>query len=161
MRLKITGDGTAKGTKLVDSDTGDEVEGVVKIKWSIPLGLSGKIKIELDDVDFDISNSNPTAVNSSPPPQIAPSGPSSGSSGPSPSGSPHYSYGYNPCGGASPSYTPSSNPNDPNYDPSAPLPDPNMPPDMMDDFKDCQHDWVNASFTGLRYVCKYCNVEKN
>ena len=35
IRLKITSDGTPTGTKVIDSKTGEEVEGIRSVEWSI------------------------------------------------------------------------------------------------------------------------------
>ena len=35
MRIKILSDGTPAGTKVVDTETGEVLEGVVSIKWSV------------------------------------------------------------------------------------------------------------------------------
>lgn len=35
MRLKIVSDGTPVGTKVIDTETGEVLEGVVAIKWSV------------------------------------------------------------------------------------------------------------------------------
>lgn len=33
-------------------------------------------------------------------------------------------------------------------------------PDQPEEGPTCRHEWVNVSFTGLKYVCKHCNVER-
>jgi|GEM_PF-4420138 len=66
---------------------------------------------------------------------------------------------------ASPSPSYSSGPGNPNY--QTPPPDPlDAPRQLHLDFDSgnteqaCNHAWVNASFVGLKMVCKHCNAEK-
>jgi hypothetical protein len=35
VKLKIISDGTAHGTRIVNADTGEEVEGVVSVFWEV------------------------------------------------------------------------------------------------------------------------------
>ncbi len=54
MRLKITSDGTSLGTHLVNVETGEEVDNVTSIQWSIPGGsFTSKATISLVWVEMD------------------------------------------------------------------------------------------------------------
>ena len=48
MELKIISDGTSAGTKVVDWKTGEELEGVISVEWSIGVGEFAVAKIELN-----------------------------------------------------------------------------------------------------------------
>jgi len=47
IELKIISDGTPAGTKVINSKTGEEIEGVRSIEWSISYGEISVAKIEL------------------------------------------------------------------------------------------------------------------
>lgn len=53
MRLKIVSDGTPPGTKLVDADTGAEVQNVCGLRWSLQAGELSRATVELDYIEFD------------------------------------------------------------------------------------------------------------
>ena len=48
MELKIISDGTSDGTKVVDWKTGEVLEGVTNVEWSIGVGEIAVAKIELN-----------------------------------------------------------------------------------------------------------------
>jgi hypothetical protein len=59
MKLKIISDGTCRGTKVVNSETGEMLEGVKDINWKISAGsfsstiiTLGKTKTELKESRF-------------------------------------------------------------------------------------------------------------
>jgi len=54
IRLKIISDGTPAGTKIVDSRTGEEIEGVKSIVWSICHGEFAVAKIELESCSAEL-----------------------------------------------------------------------------------------------------------
>lgn len=48
MKLKIISDGTHRGTKVVNSETGEMVHGVVAVSWKFDLGhMSPTVTLEL------------------------------------------------------------------------------------------------------------------
>jgi hypothetical protein len=55
MRIKIVSDGTSAGTKVVDEKTGETVEGVLMISWSVSTEDTGaRVLMELLGVPCDI-----------------------------------------------------------------------------------------------------------
>lgn len=48
MELKIISDGTSDGTKVEDWKTGEVLEGVTNVEWSIGVGEIAVAKIELN-----------------------------------------------------------------------------------------------------------------
>jgi len=47
IRLKIISDGTPTGTKVIDSETGEEIEGIRRVEWSISFDEISIVKIEI------------------------------------------------------------------------------------------------------------------
>jgi hypothetical protein len=139
--LKLIGDGTSTGSKLVDTDTLETIDGLSNFKWFVHQKI-GIITVEIEITDFIIDLRSNSGSSSSvllhnagslvcPPPSVTISGSGSGGS----------------------------------------------PPDLLDDIDDldidlddivdangniiqCNHEWVNASFVGLKFVCKKCNANK-
>lgn len=168
MRLKLTGDGTPSGTKVVDADTNSELHGVTKIKF-VMLQANGKmrVKIELVDVDFNLVTPPQSSLSSSPVPNSSSGSyqyPAGSGGGYSPSPSPTYTGGSITGGPGNPGY---QSPN-PYADPSVSSPNwngnpdggdmPMSPPDSGMDH--CQHTYVNVGFHTIRLVCKHCNNPK-
>lgn len=54
MRLRIVSDGTPLGTKVVNLETGETVDGVSMIDWHIETGELAKATIRIHDVDVEI-----------------------------------------------------------------------------------------------------------
>ena len=48
MELKIISDGTSAGTKVMDRRTGEVLEGVISVEWSVKFGEIAVAKIELN-----------------------------------------------------------------------------------------------------------------
>lgn len=139
--LKVIGDGTWGGTSVVDSTTMAEIESVAGLNWEYDHDMGETVLIlEFVDADIEIKTSSqsvvPTTITgsySSKPPSFINTYPANINS---------------------------------NGTLSIPMPaDPLLPPDDPFDAPVpkatfCQHEWVNASFTGLKLVCKHCNEEK-
>ena len=61
MKIKIISDGTVQGTKVIDKDTGAELEGVVSIEWSVAprsrgSGFEFHTRLVLEEVPVTIVN---------------------------------------------------------------------------------------------------------
>lgn len=54
MKLKIISDGTPQGTSIVDIETGERLERVTSIKWSIDAKWLAVATIELCEIPVDI-----------------------------------------------------------------------------------------------------------
>jgi hypothetical protein len=54
MRVKIVGDGTWTGTKVVDVETGEKLEGVLCVTWSCRPPEHSKAWITLHVVEIDV-----------------------------------------------------------------------------------------------------------
>ena len=54
MKLKIISDGTSLGTKIVNSDTGEEVEEITSIHWEITAGEGSRATIQFDRIQCDV-----------------------------------------------------------------------------------------------------------
>jgi len=56
-KIKIVGDGTSRGTKVLDSETGEMMPAVQKVEFSIERGMVGLVRItqivKLDGIDVD------------------------------------------------------------------------------------------------------------
>lgn len=55
MKLKIISDGTPKGTKVINPETGEVLSNVVMVNWSYMVGDSKpRAMIEIDDVESEL-----------------------------------------------------------------------------------------------------------
>lgn len=55
MKIKITSDGTPRGTKVIDQKTGEELEGVLMLSWTMAAEEAvGVVTLELVGVPCDI-----------------------------------------------------------------------------------------------------------
>jgi hypothetical protein len=130
--LKLAGDGTALGSILLDSEADTPIDGITKIVWK-----NGVVKVWIIDALIELKST------------CSPIGLKSASPSPSYQGQ---------VGQVTGPYS---------YSPQPPQP-PDDPGQLHLDFDDiqddrsisCQHQWINASFTGLKMVCKHCNAEK-
>jgi hypothetical protein len=56
-RIKIIGDGTSRGTKVIDAETGEPLRAVQKVEFSIEQGMVGLVRVtqiyKLDEIDVD------------------------------------------------------------------------------------------------------------
>ncbi len=56
-RIKIIGDGTSRGTKVIDAETGEALPAVQKVEFSIEQGMVGLVRVtqiyKLDEIDVD------------------------------------------------------------------------------------------------------------
>lgn len=52
MRVKIESDGTPNGTRVLNADTGEKIEGLTKVEWSVELGMPAVAKLEFLLVDI-------------------------------------------------------------------------------------------------------------
>lgn len=62
MELKIISDGTSEGTKVVNSETEEEINGVTSIEWSIGSGEFAVAKIEFNLAQAEVVVSKPKIV---------------------------------------------------------------------------------------------------
>jgi hypothetical protein len=53
MKLKIISNGQAIGTKIINADTGEEIEGIVSVKWQID-GPGELSKMELQFINIPV-----------------------------------------------------------------------------------------------------------
>ena len=58
IKLKVISDGTPSGTKVVDSKTGEEIEGVRSVEWSIAFNEFSVTKIELGESSIEAIGSS-------------------------------------------------------------------------------------------------------
>lgn len=54
MRIKIVGDGTPRGTTVVDADTGERLEGVTAVEWQMDARNLATAKITLLKVPVEV-----------------------------------------------------------------------------------------------------------
>jgi hypothetical protein len=54
MNIKIISDGTATGTKIVDTTTGEQLNGVTKLTYTIESGGLAKAILELEPISAEI-----------------------------------------------------------------------------------------------------------
>lgn len=54
MKLKLISDGTNTGTKLIDTDTGEQVKGIQKITYDLDCTNIPKVTVELFNVPVEI-----------------------------------------------------------------------------------------------------------
>ena len=55
MRLRVISDGTPDGTKVVSAESGEDIEGVVAVTWSMyPQVEKTEVILVVDDVSCDI-----------------------------------------------------------------------------------------------------------
>ncbi len=54
MKIKIISDGTSKGTTVVNSDTGEIVNGVTKVEWGIEINGVSWAKMDFVNVSVEI-----------------------------------------------------------------------------------------------------------
>lgn len=54
MKIKITSDGNGYNTHVVNVETGEELEDVVAVRWSVGAGGLAKASIEFIDVAAEI-----------------------------------------------------------------------------------------------------------
>jgi hypothetical protein len=56
-KIKIVGDGTSRGTKIIDAETGKALPAVQKVEFSIERGMVGLVRVtqlcRLADIDVD------------------------------------------------------------------------------------------------------------
>ena len=157
MKLRVIGNGTAMGTRVIKADTGEELQGVLQIKWMIDAktGLA-EMELKLADIEIDIKPVSPQFMATPSffvPKTTKPAGTIGiGGTQPSPFGTSAGGYGLgsgsiniNPAVRGTPSI----------------MPDPMMLPSMdMSPASICAHKWVNVGFSTLKLVCKKCNREK-
>ena len=56
MRVKIESDGTSRGTRVVNADTGEELDGVREIEWSWERGYGVRVRLVLDATGADVAS---------------------------------------------------------------------------------------------------------
>lgn len=126
------------------SETGEKIDGVTEI--GVSCSSANKWKVHIDVMNCDMLISQPS--------KVAGTGTSQGTSAPQ-ALSPVQSVSYGGSGPGNPAF----------LAPTAPA-DPADPDQMQLDFDaaggpvDCSHEWVNAGFSTIQYVCKHCNVPK-
>lgn len=54
MKLKIISDGTSAGTRVIDRETGVELEGVKRVRFDMQVGQLGLIWLELENHELEI-----------------------------------------------------------------------------------------------------------
>lgn len=54
MKVKIVSDGTPKGTKVVDIETGEVIENITRIFWEVSLDSLAKAHIEIADCEIEV-----------------------------------------------------------------------------------------------------------
>jgi uncharacterized protein YrrD len=56
-KVKIIGDGTSRGTKVIDAETGEKLSAVQKVEFSIECGMVGLVRVtqlyRLGEIDVD------------------------------------------------------------------------------------------------------------
>lgn len=56
-KIKIIGDGTSRGTKILDAETGEQLPAVQKVEFAIENGMVGLVRItqlyRLADIDVE------------------------------------------------------------------------------------------------------------
>jgi len=54
MRLKVTSDGTPRGTNVTNADTGEELKGVVSVRWAIHRDGRCRMRVDLEQQEADV-----------------------------------------------------------------------------------------------------------
>lgn len=54
MKLKILSDGTSRNTRVIDEETGEPLDGVVSIAWSMRAGREAFVLLEMEDVPAEL-----------------------------------------------------------------------------------------------------------
>lgn len=153
IKLKLAGDGTAFNSAIYDAETDELIENIELIEWD-----SAVVHISIIDVDIDLSRKQGSSSGSG----------STGSVTISPSASYSNVNPYNPYAVGNPSY---QAPTHQNYQTCGAPPPSQDPCDAVGQKQfnfdsdasvpaSCSHEWINASFVGIKMVCKYCNKEK-
>lgn len=56
MKIKIVSDGTVRGTKVVNADTGDWIEGITAIEWRVEAGArTARANIEMMKIPVEMA----------------------------------------------------------------------------------------------------------
>jgi hypothetical protein len=58
MKLRIESDGTSRNTKVVDRETGEELEGVTNIEWSLGISDLSRCVIHLHCIPLVLEDGN-------------------------------------------------------------------------------------------------------
>jgi hypothetical protein len=54
MKLKILSDGTSRNTRVINEETGEPLDGVVSIAWSMRAGRDAFVLLEMEDVPAEL-----------------------------------------------------------------------------------------------------------